>query len=119
MSLPAMALRLPTAGLVPTLAFRNLTRDRVRAEIDERDVGAVAPGQRASVTAEAFQERRYAARVAFVGLRFGRKQLASDDPAERTDTRVLEALLDLEADAPLIAGQRVDVLIDPSKTEKP
>ena len=42
----------------------------------------------------------------------GRKRVLSEDPGERQDTRVLEVLLDLEADTRLPAGLRVDVFIE-------
>ena len=41
------------------------------------------------------------------GRRFGRKNIRTDDPVERNDTKVLEVVIDLERADKLIVGQRV------------
>ncbi len=42
----------------------------------------------------------------------GVKKLRSERPGERVDTRVLEVLIDLERDANLPVGLRVDAYLD-------
>jgi multidrug resistance efflux pump len=85
---------------------------RVRAEIDETDVARVAVGQRATVTADAFGGRRFAGRVLRVGLALARKEVLTEEPAERRDTKVLEALIELEDGHELPLNLRVDVYLE-------
>jgi HlyD family secretion protein len=84
---------------------------RVRVDIDEADVAGIAPGQRAWVTADAFGDRRFPGRVARVGTLLGRKNLRTDEPAERIDTKVLETLVDLDDGHELPLGLRVQAFI--------
>lgn len=88
---------------------------RVRMEVDERDVGRVQVGARASIDAPAYPSKRFPARVAELGRRMGRKQIVTGDATERTDVKVLEVLLELEAGAPLVVGQRVIAYVSPSR----
>lgn len=80
---------------------------RVRMDVDERDVARLKVGASAYVTADAFGERRFSGKVVEVGRRFGRKNVRTDDPIEKNDTKVLETVLELEGTPPLVPGQRV------------
>lgn len=84
------------------------TRMRVRAEVDETDIAKVAVGQRAYVTADAYGDRKFWGRVVRVGSMLGRKNIRTDEPTERVDTKVLEVLVELEDASPLPSGLRVD-----------
>jgi HlyD family secretion protein len=84
---------------------------RVRMELDERDVGRIHVGQTAFCKADAFPGRRFSGKIVRIGQMLGRKNIRTDDPAERADTRVLEALIDLDAGAPFPPGLRVDVFV--------
>jgi HlyD family secretion protein len=84
---------------------------RVRAEIDETDVAKVRLGQSAYVTADAYGKQRFWGRVVRLGMLVGKKQVRTDRPSERVDTKVLEALIELEPGQTLPAGLRVDVFI--------
>jgi len=53
--------------------------------VDERNVGS-----KAFVTAEVFAGRRFHGRVIEIGRRMGWKDMRTNEPAERMDTRVLE-----------------------------
>ena len=97
-------------GDTPILAVGDMSRLRVRAEVDEADIGLLRLGQAAYVQAAAYGERRFPGTVGRIGNLMGRKQVFSDDPSERQDTRVLEVLIDLEPDTRLPAGLRVDAL---------
>ncbi len=98
-------------GDTPILSVGDLSHLRVRAEVDEADVALVQVGQAVEIRADAYGERRIAGTVARVGSLMGRKQIVSDDPAERKDSRVLEVLIDLEAGVSIPAGLRVDAYI--------
>ena len=84
----------------------------LRAEVDEADISLVRLGQHALIQADAYGDRRFMGQVARIGNLMGRKRVLSEDPGERQDTRVLEVLINLEANTQLPAGLRVDVFIE-------
>lgn len=102
-------------GDTPILAVGDLSHLRVRAEVDEADIALVRLGQPAYVKAAAYGERRIAGSVSRIGSLMGRKTVISDAPGERKDSRVLEVMIDLGADAHLPAGLRVDAFIEIGK----
>ncbi|MBK7861862.1 MAG: efflux RND transporter periplasmic adaptor subunit [Archangiaceae bacterium] len=104
----------PAAGALLTLA--DLSAIRVRLDIDERQVGQVAVGQPAYVTARAFGERRFEGRVVELAWRMGRKTVRTDEPTERIDTTVREAVVQLEAGSELVQGLRVVGYVLPRET---
>jgi multidrug resistance efflux pump len=97
--------------LPPTVVMTlcDLDHLRLRAEVDEADVGRVTLGQRAYATAEAYPSRRFPAQVTQIMHALGRKSAAADDPRAKVDTRVLEVILRLDGDPALPLGLRVDV----------
>jgi multidrug resistance efflux pump len=76
----------------PVLSMADLRQLEIRAEIDEADVAAIAPGQAAYATADAYGERRFPVRLTRVTRELGRKTVRDDDPRARVDTRVLEVI---------------------------
>jgi HlyD family secretion protein len=96
----------------PTLIAEvgDITKLRVRAEVDEADVGRVFQGQDASITADAYSDRSFHGKVSRVSEIMGPKDFRTDQPGERMDTKVLETLIDLEPGVQLPVGLRVDVL---------
>jgi HlyD family secretion protein len=99
-------------GDTPILAVGDLSRLRVRAEVDEADIALLRVGQGAYVRADAYGDRRFPGRVARIGSLMGRKTVYSDRPEERKDSRVLEVLIDLGPETGLPAGLRVDAYIE-------
>jgi ABC exporter DevB family membrane fusion protein len=94
----------------PILSLADLSRLRVRAEVDERDIGRVFPGQRVIVLADAFPQRQFAGTVVNEESLMGRKKVRTGDPAEKSDRDVLEVVGDLdEVDPRLVIGLRVTV----------
>ena len=89
----------------------DLSRLRVRVDVDEHDVGAIRLGQRAYVTAGAYGTRRFEGRVIRIGRVLGRKNIRTDEPRERVDTKILETLVELDPGADLPIGLRVDATI--------
>ena len=86
-------------------------RLRVRVDVDETDIARVAVGQRAWVTADAYGDRRFEGTVVRVGGILGRKNIRTEEPTEKVDTKVLETLIELERDVRLPVGLRVDAFI--------
>ena len=95
----------------PFLLLGDLSRLHVRADIDERDVARVQPGLPAFVTASAFGDQRFTGRVIEIGQRIGRKNIRTDDPKERIDTKILEVVVELDSGTALKPGQRVIAFI--------
>jgi HlyD family secretion protein len=84
---------------------------RVRVEVDETDVAGLGLGQTAWVTADAYGTRRFPGRVVRIGETLGQKRIRTERPDERTDTRVLETLVELDPGSSLPIGLRVDSFI--------
>jgi HlyD family secretion protein len=92
----------------PIAVVGDLSRLRVRAEVDETDVGRVAAGQRVEVTADAYPDRKFGGTVFRVSSRLGGKAVQTGRPAEKVDTKVLQVLIDLDPGTMLPIGLRVD-----------
>jgi ABC exporter DevB family membrane fusion protein len=99
-------------GDTPIVTLGDCSRLRVRADIDETDVSRIRTGQSAWVTAQAFGERRFTGHVIRVGQILGRKNVRTDEPTERVDTKILETLIELDPGQQLPSGLRVDTFID-------
>ena len=84
---------------------------RVRVDLDESDVAKVRENQTAFITADAFGERQFAAKVIKIGQVLGRKNFKTERPTEKVDTKILEVLLELEPNQKLPLGLRVDAFI--------
>ena len=78
----------------------------VRAEVAESALGSVVLGQAVNIVAEADQSKAYTGKVLRRAAVFGARKLQSDDPAERTDERVVEVVVSADT-APFLVGQRV------------
>jgi multidrug resistance efflux pump len=77
---------------VPVLSMADLGQLEIRAEIDEADVAAIAVGQTAYATADAFGDRKFPVVISRTTRELGRKTVRDDDPRARVDTRVLEVI---------------------------
>jgi HlyD family secretion protein len=89
---------------------------RVRAEVDETDIGRVVAGQRVEVTADAFPNQRFGGAVYRVSQRLGGKAVQTGRPADRVDTKVLQVLIDLDPGVKLPVGLRVDAYFSTATT---
>ncbi len=95
----------------PLLILGDTRTLRVRMDVDERDLARVTQGAAAYVTADAFGTRRFTGTVVEIGRRFGRKNIRTDDPIEKNDTKILEVVIALDGKVPLVPGQRVMSLV--------
>jgi HlyD family secretion protein len=102
-----------TQSMTPLFLFEPSLPHLVRAELDERFVEAVHPGDDAEILLEADESKNWKGKVLRIGQVFGAQQL-SGDAIERADQRMVECIISLGAD-PLRIGQRVLVRI-PAKT---
>ena len=77
-----------------------------RAEIVEADIPNITADQAVEITPEGDPSKVYVGKVLRRAAVFGARKLASDDPSQRTDERVVEVVVAVN-DAPLLIGQRV------------
>ena len=98
-------------GDTPVVTLGDLSRLRVRADVDESDVARLAVGQTAHVTAAAYGDRKFTGKVVRIGQILGRKNVRTDEPNERVDTKILETLIELDPGQQIPAGLRVDTYI--------
>jgi HlyD family secretion protein len=78
----------------------------VRAEIVEADLPNVRDDQEVEITPESDPNKVYVGKVLRRAGVFGARKLASDDPSQRSDERVVEVVVSADG-APLLVGQRV------------
>lgn len=102
----------PASGAVAVMG--DLSKIRVRMDVDERQISVVKPGQSGYVTAKAFGDRKFTGKVVEVGKRMGRKNLRTDEPTERIDTKILEVVLELDDGKDLVQGLRVVGFLEPA-----
>jgi ABC exporter DevB family membrane fusion protein len=97
----------------PILTIGDRQTLRVRVDVDETDVSKVRVGQKAYVTADAFGKQKFWGHVVRVGQQLGPKNVRTDEPTEKVDTKILETLVELDSGSTLPDGLRVDAFIVP------
>ncbi|MGJ5818318.1 HlyD family secretion protein [Paludibaculum fermentans] len=102
-------------GDTPIVSLGDLDRLRVRVDVDEVDVAKLRIGQGAWVTADAYEGRKFTGKVVRIGQALGRKNVRTDEPSERVDTKILETLVELDAGQQLPVGLRVDAFLEVQK----
>jgi len=131
-NLERLAVRAPIAGEVlqvkyrvgeyvtpgagdPLVVIGDTSRLRVRMDVDERDIGEIAPGSKAFAVADAYPSKEFTGKVVNIGRMMGRKNVRTDDPTERNDTKILETVIELDDPKGLVPGLRVTGYIERSK----
>jgi HlyD family secretion protein len=95
----------------PIVTLADDSTLRVRLDVDETDVARLKVGQPAFVTAEAYGSQRFTGHVVRVGRILGKKNIRTDEPSERVDTKILETLVQLDPGQALPLGLRVDSFV--------
>ncbi len=98
-------------GSEPLVVLGDTAQLTARMDVDERDIGRVAVGDAVVVRADAFPGVAFGGTVRELGHRMGRKNVRSDDPAQRNDTKILEVVVALAEPRGLIPGQRVTCFV--------
>jgi HlyD family secretion protein len=98
----------PTAPQAPVL-LGDLTGLRVRAEVDERDVGKIKLGGKAVVSADAFRGREFAGKVVSIAPLVQPARINSPGSRNLSDFSVTDVLIELSDPGPLLVGMKVDV----------
>jgi HlyD family secretion protein len=100
---------LATPSAQPLLLIGDISALRVRAELDERDVGEIKAGQPVLVRAPAFRGREFAGKVSSIAPIVDAGRINARDQRGLSDVRVVEVLIDLSETGPLAVGMKVDV----------
>jgi multidrug resistance efflux pump len=95
----------------PVFTMGDVGGLRVRVDVDETDVSRVANGQRVYCTANAYGNQKFWGHVIRVAGQLGHKNVRTDEPNEKTDTKILETLVQLDPGVHLPVGLRVDAYI--------
>jgi multidrug resistance efflux pump len=85
-----------------------MSRLRVRAEVDERDISHVKIGQRVSIISEFDKSLQLKGNISQIENEMGRRTIKSTDPADKNGRDVLEVVIDLDASA---AGRPLVLLV--------
>jgi HlyD family secretion protein len=101
-----------TQGTDPLIVLGDTRTLKIRMDVDERDIGKVKLGAPAYVTLAAYPGRRISAKLVEVGRRMGRKNVRTDDPIERNDTKILEVILEVAESSSLVPGARVTAYVN-------
>ena len=91
----------------PLVVLADTATMTVRMDVDERDVGQVAIGAPVTIRANAYPGVDFTGKVTGLARRMGRKNLLTEAPGERVDTKILEVIITLDAPKGLFVGQRV------------
>ncbi|MGY3449926.1 HlyD family secretion protein [Bradyrhizobium sp. USDA 4353] len=97
----------------PLVLLGDMSSLRVRAELDQRDLDKIKPGQQAVVRSDAFRGRDVAGKVASVAPLVESSRAAALSQRNMTDVDVVEVLVDLAEPGPFAVGMKVDVYFKP------
>lgn len=97
----------------PLLVIGDISALRVRAELDERDLGDIKVGQPALIRSDAFRGREVAGKVSFIAPIVGQSRINGRGQRNMTDVDVVEVLVDVAQPDPLAVGMKVDVYFQP------
>ncbi|HKQ85954.1 MAG TPA: efflux RND transporter periplasmic adaptor subunit [Candidatus Acidoferrales bacterium] len=80
----------------PLFTIADESVRRVRAEVDERDIGRVKLGQQATVTADAYPGKKFEGQVVEISQAMQSKSVLGEDPSQKTDRDVLDVVVQLK-----------------------
>jgi HlyD family secretion protein len=100
----------------PVVVIGDLSSLRIRAEVEERDIGKIRNGQAIMVRSDAFTGQEFEGSIFRVAQSLGPPRLPARGPRRPTDLDVVEVLISLDGRPPLLPGMRVDVFFRPDAT---
>jgi HlyD family secretion protein len=103
-------------GGASLVTLGDISKVRVRLDIDERFIGSVFVGQPGYVIVEAYS-RKFSGKVVDIAQRMGRKNQRTDDPTERIDTKIREVVMELDDAKDLVPGLRATGYLSETKLE--
>jgi len=93
----------------PMLVIGDMSSLRVRAELDDRDLGTIKVGQPVIVRATAFPGRDMPGKVIAIAPIVGPASRAARGARNPTDVDIVEVMIELTDVGPLTSGMQVDV----------
>jgi multidrug resistance efflux pump len=93
----------------PPLQLADLSALCVRAELDERDLGAINVGQVATVRAAAFPGREFGGIVSSIAPLVEPGRLEQPGPRSQAEVDVVRVMVGLRGSGDLTVGMKVDV----------
>lgn len=93
----------------PLIVLGDVTKLRVRAELDERDYGKIKVGHKVVVRSPAFPGRDISGTVSSVAPVIDVSRIGARGQRSLTDVSVAEVMVDLAERGPLTIGMKVDV----------
>ncbi len=96
----------------PAVIFGDISRLRVKAEIDERYVRLLKIGQKAEVFGRGLGEQKFAGKVTGIKKLMGKKTVFSHASTERKDLEVLQVILEMDERFFAPVGLEADVKIE-------
>jgi HlyD family secretion protein len=97
--------------LEPVVIFGDLSRLRIRAEIDERFVRGLAVGQRVEAYGRNLLGKTFSGRIVGLEKIMGDKTVFTRASSERKDLHVLQVVIEMESGFAAPVGLQVDVRI--------
>jgi HlyD family secretion protein len=93
----------------PLVQLGDTSALRVRAEVDERDIEKIKPGQPVLVRPAALRGREVAGKVFLIAPLVEAGRYSALGQRNMTDVDVVEVLIELSEPGPLVVGMKVDV----------
>ena len=93
----------------PLVVLGDLSKLRVRVELDQRDYGVIKTGQSVLVRSASFPGRDFAGKVSSIAQIIGPGSFGARGRGSFTDIDVAEVVVELTAPGPLVVGMKVDV----------
>ena len=103
-------------GVFVGLCFTDYRQRLRKRPLEERDAAKVRVGQSVVVKSDAHPGREFAGKVASLAPALGPGKLGQRGPRRPNDVDVLEVVVDMEGQPPLLPGMRVDVFFKPVET---
>jgi hypothetical protein len=98
---------------VPLVVMGDISKLRVRAEVDERDVAKIKMGQETVIRCDAYPGKNFNGRVVQIAPSLGLPTMDSRHAPQPANVGVMSVLIDLDGKVPLLSGMRTDVLFRP------
>lgn len=99
---------------IPVLSIANTEKLRIKAEVDETDVGKIFVGQDVRILSDAYPGRIYRGYVKKILEKLDRKKIRSFDPVSWMDINTQEIFINLNDFEGLKIGMTVDVMFYPA-----
>jgi HlyD family secretion protein len=92
----------------------DISRLRVRVEVDENDIGNIAAGQGVIVRSDAFTHWDISGVVAHIGVNARARVLGAQRAIVTPKDNAIDVIVELDTSTPLVPGMRVDAFFKPT-----